>query len=85
MFTSLPLTIPPFGAVKTVVNNGTVVGTGGPPDSLRGTMRVGACNNPVNFVPGAVHVSTFAYNPLTDKFLYFFVNTANNGATSNSW
>ena len=85
LFTSLPLTIPPFGAVKTVVNNGTVVGTGGPPDSLRGTMRVGACTNPVNFVPGAVHVSTFAYNPLTDKFLYFFVNTANNGATSNSW
>ena len=48
-------------------------------------MRVGACNSPVNFVPGAVHVSTFAYNPATDKFLYFFVNTANNGATSNSW
>ena len=84
MFTSVPLTIPPFGAVKTVVSNGTVVGTGGRPTAC-GQMRVGACNNPVNFVPGAVHVSTFAYNPATDKFLYFFVNTANNGATSNSW
>ena len=27
-------------------------------------------------------MSTYAYNPVTDKFLYFFTNTANNGATS---
>ncbi len=76
------LTIPPFGANKYVLPNGTLVGTA---NDNRGTMRLGACNTPVNFVPSAIHVSTFAYNPVTDKFLYFFVNTANNGATSNSW
>jgi len=74
------LTIPPFGANKYVFANGTLVGT-----DNKGTVRIGACTAPVNFVPSALHVSTYAYNPVTDKFLYFFTNTANNGATSNSW
>ena len=47
-------------------------------------MRIGACGT-ANLVPGALHVSTYAYNPVTDKFLYFFTNAANNGATANSW
>jgi len=78
--TTLQLTIPPFGANKTVFANGTLVG----PDN-KGTLRIGACPSPTNFVPTALHVSTYAYNPVTDKFLYFFTNAANNGAASNSW
>ena len=73
------LTIPPFGANKMVLPNSTLVG----PDN-KGTVRIGACGT-ANLVPGALHVSTYAYNPVTDKFLYFFTNAANNGATANSW
>ena len=29
-----------------------VVDAGGPPDNKRGTMRIGACDGPVNLVPG---------------------------------
>jgi hypothetical protein len=76
------LTIPAFGANKFVFPNGTLVGA---LSDNKGTLRIGACATPVNFVPSALHVSTYAYNPVTDKFLYFFTNTANNGATSNSW
>ena len=54
------------------------------PDN-KGTLRIGACAVPTNLVPSGLHVSTYAYNPVTDKFLYFFTNPANNGATSNSW
>jgi hypothetical protein len=78
--TVLQLTIPPFGANKTVFANSTLVG----PDN-KGALRIGACAAPTNLVPSGLHVSTYAYNPVTDKFLYFFTNTANNGATSNSW
>jgi hypothetical protein len=78
--TVLQLTIPPFGANKTVFPNSTLVG----PDN-KGALRIGACAAPTNLVPSGLHVSTYAYNPVTDKFLYFFTNTANNGATSNSW
>ncbi len=78
--TVLQLTIPPFGANKTVFANSTLVG----PDN-KGAVRIGACAAPTNLVPSGLHVSTYAYNPVTDKFLYFFTNTANNGATSNSW
>jgi hypothetical protein len=78
--TVLPLTIPPFGATKTVFANGTLVGT-----DNKGTLRLGACPGPANFVPSSLQVSTYAYNPVTDKFLYFFTNPANNGATGNSW
>ena len=78
--TTLQLTIPPFGANKTVFANGTLVHA-----DNKGTLRIGACASPTNFVPTALHVSTYAYNPVTDKFLYFFTNAANNGATANSW
>ena len=78
--TTLQLTIPPFGANKTVFANGTLVHA-----DNKGTLRIGACASPTNFVPTALHVSTYAYNPVTDKFLYFFTNAANNGAASNSW
>jgi hypothetical protein len=78
--TTTTLTIPPFGANKYVLPGGTLVG----PDN-KGTLRIGACAVPTNLVPSGLHVSTYAYNPVTDKFLYFFTNPANNGATSNSW
>jgi len=78
--TTTTLTIPPFGANKYVLAGGTLVG----PDN-KGTLRIGACAAPTNLVPSGLHVSTYAYNPVTDKFLYFFTNPANNGATSNSW
>ena len=74
-----PVNIPPFGANKIVLPNGTLVA-----GDVKGTMRIGACGT-ANLVPSALHVSTYGYNPVTDKFLYFFTNTANNGATSNSW
>ncbi len=77
--TTQMLTIPPFGANETVFANGTLVG----PDN-NWALRIGACPTPVNLVPSALHVSAYAYNPVTDKFLYFFTTPANNG-TSNSW
>ena len=80
--TVLQLTIPPFGASKTVFANATPVGAA---NDTKGSLRIGACAAPTNLVPSGLHVSTYAYNPVTDKFLYFFTNTANNGATSNSW
>lgn len=82
---STTLTIPAFGANKVVVPNGTLVGAA---NDNKGTLRIGACpplSGAQNFVPGALHVSTYAFNPLTNQFLYFFVNTTNNGSTSNSW
>jgi len=74
------LTIPPFGANKTIFANGSTVG-----GALTGTLRLHACAGIYNFVPGAIQTSTYAYNPITDKFLYFFTTTANGGQASNTW
>ncbi len=76
------LTVPAFGANKYVLPNSTTVGSN---NDKKGTLRIGACTGTLNFVPGALHVSTYAYNPVTDKFLYFFTSTANSGAAANSW
>ncbi len=78
--TTQTLTIPPFGANKYVLPNGTAVG----PD-LRGTLRISACSSPVNLMPSGLHVSTYAFSPGINQYLYFFATPANNGATSNSW
>ena len=75
-----PVIIPPFGANKIILASGTAVGA-----DLRGTVRIGSCGGTANLVPGALHVSTYAFNPGNQQYLYFFTNTANNGATSNSW
>jgi hypothetical protein len=76
------LTIPPHGAAKHVRANGVTSG-----GDNKGDLRIMGCaslSSPKNFVPGAVHVSTYAYNPVTDKYLYFFTWPINNGA-ANSW
>ncbi len=79
--TVVPLTVPAFGAVKTVLANNTLVG----PDK-RGTLRIGACGSPnTNLMPSGLNVSTYAFSPSINQYLYYFTNTANNGATSNSW
>ena len=74
------ITVPALGAVKQIIANGTTVG-----GQTTGTMRIGACASPVDFVPEALHVSTYAYNPLTDKFLYYFMTKANGGDAASSW
>jgi hypothetical protein len=81
--TPTELTLPPHGALKTVLANGTTMN-----GDNKGDLRINACGQlaaPRNLTPGAVHVSTYAYNPVTDKYLYFFTWAANNGAAANSW
>jgi hypothetical protein len=78
--TTQTLTVPAFGANKAVFANGTLVGA-----DKRGTLRIGACGTPVNLMPSGLNVSTYAFSPGINQYLYFFTNTANNGATSNSW
>jgi len=78
--TTQTLTVPAFGANKTVFLNGTLVGA-----DKRGTLRIGACGAPVNLMPSGLNVSTYAFSPGINQYLYFFTNAANNGATSNSW
>jgi hypothetical protein len=74
------LTVPAFGAVKQVIPNGSLVGTDG-----EGTLRVSACAAPTNLVPGALHVSTYAFDTAGNRYIYFFTATANDGRTRSSW
>ena len=77
------LTVPPHGAAKVVRTSGSTSG-----GDNKGDLRLLGCSQalaPRNFVPGAVHVSTYAFNPVTNQYLYFFPWTANNGAAANSW
>ena len=73
------LTVPAYGADKIVVPAGTMVGS-----DRRGTLRVHACPGTVNLNPGSLHVSTYAFNPVSGQYLYFFPWTANNGNSANS-
>ncbi len=73
--------IPPGGSVKRVVADGTFVG-----GTRRGTLRVIACPGVGwQYVPGAVHVSTYAFNPVTHVYLFFFPWQSNDGTGANSW
>ncbi len=75
------VTIPGYGANKIVIPNGTSVGA-----DKRGTMRIWGCpGTGDNFVPGSLNVSSYGFNSTIDKYLYFFVNTVNNGSANNSW
>jgi hypothetical protein len=74
------LTVPAFGAVKTVVPNGSVLGS----DST-GALRFNACASPVNTIPAGLHISTYAFDSAASRYLYFFTSRANGGATKNSW
>ena len=77
---SFTLTVPAFGAVKQVIANGSLVGA----DS-EGALRISACGSPVNLIPGALHVSTFAFDTMQSRFIYFFTTTANEGKTRSTW
>ncbi len=76
--------IPAYDANKIVIPNGTLVGT-----DNRGTLRINTCptffGETPTFTTGAVHVSTYAFNPVTNQYLYFFPWTANNGNNGNSF
>ncbi len=77
---SFQMTVPAFGAVKQVIPNGSLVGGNG-----EGTLRVNACAMPTNLIPGALHVSTYAFDPVSERFLYFLTSTANEGKTRSTW
>lgn len=77
---AITMTVPPFGAVKTVALKGSSVG----PDT-EGTFRIGACSSPINLIPGALHVSSFAFDTVANRFVYFFTTTANEGKTRSTW
>jgi hypothetical protein len=79
---SATLTVPPFGSREYVLANGTLVGS-----DNKGAVRIGACGTPLaphvtDFVAGSVHVTTYAYNPVTGKHLYFFPAVANDATTA---
>jgi hypothetical protein len=48
-------------------------------------LRIGACASPANLIPGALHVSTYAVDPVTSRFIHFFPSTANEGKTRSTW
>jgi hypothetical protein len=70
------LTVPPLGAVKTVITKNSAVGA-----DTEGTFRIGACAVPLNFVAGAVHVSSYAFDSVTNRYVFFFTTPANDGKT----
>ena len=80
----LPVVVPAYGANKVIIPNGTLVGS-----DNRGTLRINTCatlfTETPTFTTGALHVSTYAFNPITKQFLYFFPWTANNGNNGNSF
>ena len=74
------MNVPAFGAVKNVTPAGTKVGS-----DTEGTFRIGACASPLNLIPGALHVSSFAFDTVASRFIYFFTTTANEGKTRSTW
>ena len=77
---SFMLTVPAFGAVKQVIPSGSLVGADG-----EGTLRLGACASPTDLLAGGLHVSTYAFDPIAARFIYFFAATANDGRTRSAW
>ncbi len=77
---SFMLTVPAFGAAKQVVASGNFVGADG-----EGSLRIGACASPTNFVAAGLHVSTYGFDTVGNRYLYFFTATANEGKTRSSW
>jgi len=74
------LTVPAFGAVKQVMPSGSFVGTDG-----EGPLRIGACASPTNLIPGALHVNTYAFDPVANRYIHSFPSTANEGKTRSTW
>ena len=73
---SFQLNVPAFGAVKQVMPKGSAVGV----DS-EGTLRSMPAGRRSNLLPGGLHVSTYAFDAVADRFIYFFTSTANEGKT----
>jgi hypothetical protein len=80
VFERMDLELPQFGASKGILRSGTTVNA-----ATSGTFRLQACEGGLYYLPESVHVSTYAHNPATGKFLYFFPTPANNGAAGNSF
>ena len=74
------MNVPAFGAVKNVTPAGSKVG-----NDMEGTFRIGACASPLNLIPGALQVSSFAFDAVGNRFIYFFTTTANEGKTRSTW
>lgn len=72
------LIVPAMGAIKTIV--GIATPSGG---KFRGTMRINDCGTG-ELVPGALNVSSYAFNPNTNVYLFYTPNKANQGG-QNSW
>ena len=73
--------VPANGANKIIIPNGTVVGA-----DKRGTLHVQACPSaPITLNVGSLHVSTYAFNPVNNQYLYFFPWTANGASSGNSF
>jgi hypothetical protein len=77
---SFTMTVPAFGAASQVIPNGSLVGV----DSA-GTMRIGACGSPANLLPGGLHVSTYAIDPVGNRYIHFFTSTSNDGKARSAW
>ena len=74
------MNVPAFGAVKNVTPAGTKIGS-----DMEGTFRIGACASPVELIPGALHVSSYAFNAGSNTYIYYFTSTANEGRTRSTW
>ena len=74
------MTVPAFGAVKQVIPNGSLVG-----DGRRGNAADQRLRSPTNLIPGALHVSTYAFDTVGNRYIYFFTSTANEGKTRSTW
>jgi hypothetical protein len=78
---SQDISVPANGSTKIVLASGTPVGA-----SVRGTLRLLGCpGTGFNYVPGTVHVSTYAFNPVTSVYLFFYNWQGHNGSAGNSW
>ncbi len=77
---SFQLNVPPFGAVKQVIPKGGAVGA-----DTEGTLRITACAAPTNLMASGLHVSTYGFDPVTNRYIYFFTGTANDGKTRSTW
>ncbi len=75
---STQLTVPPLGAIKTVVPSGTASG-----GAFRGTMRITDCGTG-ELVPGGLNVSSYGFNSTINGYLYFFPTNSNHGG-QNTW
>lgn len=81
-YTNVPIyfnsiTVPAFGANKLVVPNGT---TSGVSADKRGTMRLHDCGSG-ELNTAALNVSTYAFSPGINQYLYFFSTSANHGTS----